>query len=225
MTEWLEKAFGGLPQTAPRPPPVEPPKKGACAGSEAALRACLETHTTCFEGNPDATPAECANWPNLTQIDCAAVAALQPPFPRQFRVPTGHAAPNTYRCGWESGRLTQEQRLLAPAAYVATHDAGCGKRTCGLYENARSIAPEFGCLFLMAAYGTTYALADLRWSLRLTRRESATAATVVSVNHTPPLDELGQAEGGGGGAEEDDVEDDVVKLLSRSLSVPPPAAP
>lgn len=60
MTEWLEKAFGGLPQTAPRPPPVEPPKKkGACAGSEAALRACLETHTKCFEGNPDATLAEC----------------------------------------------------------------------------------------------------------------------------------------------------------------------
>ena len=188
----------------------------------AAFRSLPDTSDFCA---PLATPAECAHWPNLTQIDCAAVAALQPPFPRQFRVPTGHAAPNTYLCGWASGRLTQEQRLLAPAAYVATHDAGCGKSTCGLYENARSIALEFGCLFLMAAYGTTYALADLRWSLRLTRRESATAATVVSVNHTPPLDELGQAEGGGGGAEEDDAEDDVVKLLSRSLSVPPPAAP
>lgn len=112
---------------------------------------------------------ECATWANMTQADCTALQQLAPSYPRMLTIPTGHAAPVTYDCGWHTNLLSKEEKLLLPPAVSSSLDATCRKNNCTLYENARSIALEFGCLYLMAAYGFTFALSDVRWVLQVSQ--------------------------------------------------------
>jgi len=55
----------------------------------------------------------------------------------------------TYTCDWVNGSLSRLDELLLPGSYALLHEGECKKGACRLYVNARSIALEFGMLFLM----------------------------------------------------------------------------
>jgi len=121
-----------------------------------------------------ADPAGCAAWPNLTDADCKRLGQLAS-GPDWLATPDGHRLPTTYRCVFVRGTLSEAEGLLLPPAVAAAQTASCYKGECRLYENARSIALEFGLLYLVAAYMATYALPDMRWVLELEAPATAAA--------------------------------------------------
>eukprot|EP00966_Prymnesium_polylepis_P051778 1198943-Prymnesium_polylepis.1 len=118
--------------------------------------------------------------------------------------------------------LRRDALLACPHAVRLTQSADRNtpirsrKQRCAIFDNARSIGLEFGCLYLIAAYGLTYALRDVRWAMMLTR-SSAPLESTGSVGGAPPFAEPSSSshddtDGDGAG--------DVVKLIR-----PPPATP
>ena len=89
------------------------------------------------------------------------------------------------------------------------------KQRCALFDNARSIGLEFGCLYLIAAYGLTYALRDVRWAMMLAR-SSAPLESTGSVGASP----LAEPSSSWHDDADGDAAGDVVKLIR-----PPPATP
>ena len=100
----------------------------------------------------------CAAWPALPPADCTALAP-----PTGVQSARGSPLPARYTCTWLNSSLTPAEALLYPPEYVARHDGACVKFACRLLVNARSIALEFGMLFLVASFVTSYLRVDLAW--------------------------------------------------------------
>jgi hypothetical protein len=113
---------------------------------------CAHQSPHSFGGQVGAAATSCAAWPTLSATDCAAVSAL----PRT----AGHPVPVTYTCDWVNGSLSRLDELLLPGSYALLHEGECKKGACRLYVNARSIALEFGMLFLM---GRCIRMRAIRW--------------------------------------------------------------
>lgn len=105
---------------------------------------------------PIATEAACNAWPSLPPTECAALAHM--------RGSHGAPVPSRYSCEFVNMSLTPMEALLYPPEYVSTHSGVCKKAACLLLKNARSISLEFGMLFLVGAYVTSYTRVDLAWA-------------------------------------------------------------
>jgi hypothetical protein len=134
----------------------------------AIYRTLPDTSDFCAPYHNDA--AGCAAWPNLTQSSCDRLAQMSS-TPSWRTVPSGRVLPTAYRCRFVQANTTldavlagEEARLLLPSP-TADKVTQCLKAECALFQNALSIALEFGTLLAIAAYAATYALPDAQWIL------------------------------------------------------------
>lgn len=121
-------------------------------------------------------PAACNAWPNLTVSACERVARLRT-GPAWRGIPTGVVLPTHYSCAFVDNGVSEEDELLLPASSVPGRAAECLRARCTLFENALSIAFEFGALLLICTYTGCYALGDVRWVLEQERDEAGSGAT------------------------------------------------
>ena len=129
--------------------PPEPDISDFCAPITPAL----------FEGGGEdphlMAAAACAAWPSLPPASCATLASVGGT--------PGAPVPTRYTCAFVNSSLTQAEALLLPPAYALGHDGACQKARCRLLVNARSMSLEFGMLFLVGAYITSFLRVDLAW--------------------------------------------------------------
>lgn len=104
---------------------------------------------------PITTAAACEAWPPAGV--CGSLHRLHGA--------TGHRLPTSYTCAYDNASLSVVEELLYPPEFVAAHRGRCRKGSCALYANARSIALEFGVLFLVATYVIGFGLGDMKWVL------------------------------------------------------------
>ena len=90
----------------------------------------------------NANEQSCNAWPDISQTACDELTALTP----GWRSHPGMHIPTTYDCHWVNQTMTRAEVLLTGLPGGGT----CRKGRCRLFLNARSIALEFGGLFLFA---------------------------------------------------------------------------
>jgi len=99
----------------------------------------------------------CEAWPSLPPEACASFE------PRRLHRP-GMPLPVAYRCSWLNDSLTEAEALLLPGRWAVERQGTCLKGPCRLFSNARSMALEFGMLFLVGTYVTAYSRQDVAWA-------------------------------------------------------------
>ena len=107
---------------------------------------CSPNSPAMHRGSRAAAAAACNAWPSLPPAKCARLRHLPPD--------RGQPLPVRYTCAWVNASLSEAEELLMPSSYDASFDGACTKATCRLLVNARSMALEFGFLFLQGAYVT-----------------------------------------------------------------------
>ena len=128
---------------------------------------------------PIRTEGACAAWPSLPPVTCSELA--------HTRGSRAAPVPARYTCTFINASLTRPEQLLYPPEYVAQHGGACKKARCRLVENSRSISLEFGMLFLVGAYITSYTRVDLAWAASVSGGQTSFAA--------PTLEHDGEAGG------------------------------
>ena len=119
--------------------------------------------------------AACNGWPDVSEDTCTALTNGTIGLSSTLH---GSPLPVRYTCAYINETLTHAQAALHQPEYVSLHQGGCYKSTCKLLVNARSIALEFGMLFLFGAYITAYLRVDLAWVTSVNSASSSRAAAI-----------------------------------------------
>jgi hypothetical protein len=144
------------------------PVPGCAARALFILSIALYVYVFSLEGRPSSldfcdvitTEAECTAWMRLNQTEVAAAAAECRASPADLAGPCDACAVD-YLCAWREVTLSPLQASLLPEHGAGVPAGRCERTTCPLYENARSIALEYGALLLPLVYLLNYGLNDL----------------------------------------------------------------
>jgi hypothetical protein len=118
----------------------------------------------------------CNAWPALPPARCAEL--------RGMHGMRGAPVPTRYTCAYVNESLSPAEAILYPPQVVRAHSGGrCLKARCKLLVHARSMTLEFGTLFLVGSYVTTYLRADLLWVTGGRAKSAAAAAGAAAQPH------------------------------------------
>jgi len=134
------------------------------------------------------TEAECVSFPLLSPSECAPLRRCADACSGAAPCECEDGTLPNYTCRWLNATADTVTATLAPESYQRVNRIGprCVKAECPLYRYARGVALEFGVLFLILCYVSTFALHDVSRLLARPPSAERMSLSVIQTTHSRP---------------------------------------